>query len=359
MNCIDDDIIMLFIMLIVFFWIVYEINNSLYVYRLFIQMLEEYFDLKIFDDEFVKRIMRFIKFQIRLLIEYFDIVFIEWINRLKSILEIVMCLLLFRLSYSERLFILIRIFYRSEKWLSSIYNDVIEHLIVRYRNILHWHFMFNDYKHLRRYDKVVKKKLNIENSDIIDFIDDIFRDVCRSVKKQQQIYSNYKKHHDIRWQNIMFSNDIIDSLIDSYEKKINDWIIWQINDVEQRLKNISRNQIRSIYLYENSIYRAIFDVIESFRDRATLSFEKHEFNKSMILVRIVVKQNFDFTQKQWSHHDWSLFMKMNLQFVTTYYLMKVLLTNCFICLKNNQINEQFLIESSTLKNYLFADMFFS
>lgn len=64
------------------------------------------------------------------------------------------------------------------------------------------------------------------------------------------------------------------------------------------MKNIFRNQIRFIYLYENSIYRIIFEIIKSFKNRITLSFEKHEFNKLMIFVRIVVKQNFDFTQKQ-------------------------------------------------------------
>ena len=73
----ENDDVMFLIMFVVFLQIYCEINNFLHDYHFSIQMFENYFDLNAFDDEYVKRTMRFIKFQIRLFTKYFDIVFIR------------------------------------------------------------------------------------------------------------------------------------------------------------------------------------------------------------------------------------------------------------------------------------------
>ena len=214
-------------------------------YKSLVKILESYFILNDYDDEYVRRVMRFIKSQIEFLIEYFDILSIEWTNRYNSNSEIAMCLLLWRLFWFNRLFELIRIFHLNEIWLSSVYIDEMLHLTRRYKNIIEWHFMFNDYNRLRIYSKAIDEDLNINDSNIFDFVNDTFRDVCRSFKEQKNIYVEYKKRHEIKWQNIMFSDQLI-VLNDSYKSKTNDWIIWNNNKIKHRIRHVCRFQILQI-----------------------------------------------------------------------------------------------------------------
>lgn len=58
--------------------------------------------------------------------------------------------------------------------------------------------MFNDYNRLRIYSKAIDEDLNINDSNIFDFVNDTFRDVCRSFKEQKNIYVEYKKRHEIK-----------------------------------------------------------------------------------------------------------------------------------------------------------------
>lgn len=48
-------------------------------------------------------------------------------------------------------------------------------------------------------------------------------------------------------------------------------------------------------------------------------------------------------------------MQLRLSPVAAYYLVGVLLTNCFTCLRGNQIGDQFLLSPPLLRNYLRLD----
>jgi len=50
---------------------------------------------------------------------------------------------------------------------------------------------------------------------------------------------------------------------------------------------------------------------------------------------------------------------MELQFVENLYLATILLTNCYICLRDNQIEFRFAMRSSSLSKYLQVDKVFS
>ena len=72
----------------------------------------------------------------------------------------------------------------------------------------------------------------------------------------------------------------------------------------------------------------------------------------MSAVRIAVEHGFGRTQKQWSHTSWSLANKEGLQPVAAYYFAGVLLTNCYTCLRGNQVADGFLIHPPSLDYYL-------
>lgn len=233
------------ITMITMLWCSYQAFKPMHPYKLPVRIPEGYFTLDDYDDEYVRRAMRFTKPQIELLTEYFDIASIEWTNRYNPDPEIAMCLLLWRLSWPNRLFELTRIFHRSEAWLSSVYTDVVLHLAGRYKDIIEWHPMFNDYNRLRVYSRAIGEDLGIDDSDIFGFVDGTFRGVCRPLEEQKNVYSGYKKRHGIKWQGIIFPDGLI-VLNGPYEGRANDWTIWNNSRVEHRIRHVRRSQILQI-----------------------------------------------------------------------------------------------------------------
>ncbi len=155
------------------------------------------FDLNQIFSKRLRRIMRFIKKEIRLLVNYFAIDVIEWSNRAKSFFELALCLLLYKLFYSCQLFELAKRFDRSPFYLSRVLNDLLKHLKIRYDNILRWHPTLT-YTRLKRYVKAIKKVEKIRGkSTIWGFIDKIFQRFCKSNVRQKFYYSNYKKAHEM------------------------------------------------------------------------------------------------------------------------------------------------------------------
>ena len=114
---------------------------------------------------------------------------------------------------------------------------------------------------------------------------------------------------------------------------------------------IFRNK-KLLYLYGDPAYRATFGVIGPYREHAYLNREQLKFNKAMAEVRIAIEQGFGLTQKQWSHTSFALAMKTGLQPVAAYYFTGILLTNCYTCIRSNQISAQFLLSPPSLEYYL-------
>ncbi len=155
------------------------------------------FDLNQILSKRLRRMMRFIKKEIRLLVDYFAIDAIEWSNRAKSFFELALCLLLYKLFYLRQLFELAKRFNRSPFYLSRVLNDLLKHLEIRYDDILRWHPTLI-YTRLKRYAKAMKRVKKIRGkSTIWGFIDKIFQRFCRSNVEQKFYYSSYKKAHEM------------------------------------------------------------------------------------------------------------------------------------------------------------------
>ncbi len=197
--------------------------------------------------------MRFIKEKILLLVDYFAIDAIEWSNRAKSFFELALCLLLYKLFYPCQLFELTKRFNRFPFYLSCVLNDFLKHLEIRYDNILQWHSTLI-YTRLKRYVKAMKKVEKIRGkSTIWGFIDKIFQRFCKLDVKQKFYYSNYKKAHEMIWLAITCSNDLIESIYDFCENKMNDVTMLQKSRLQNQLKNLLKGR-RKLQLYDNKIY---------------------------------------------------------------------------------------------------------
>ena len=69
-------------------------------------------------------------------------------------------------------------------------------------------------------------------------------------------------------------------------------------------------------------------------------------------VKISVEQVFELTQNFWITNAFKSQLKALLQLIAAYYMTTVLLTNCYTCIKNNQVDKQFTIWFSSLHELL-------
>jgi hypothetical protein len=60
--------------------------------------------------------------------------------------------------------------------------------------------MPNNYKQLQRYAKAINRQLESKEFCFWDFIDETFREIARSLTEQDEMYFDYKKKHDIKFQ---------------------------------------------------------------------------------------------------------------------------------------------------------------
>jgi len=108
-------------------------------------------------------------------------------------------------------------------------------------------------------------------------VNETFQETCRPQKEQQMMYSGYKRHHSFKYQTVICSNSLIESIADLYEGKINDHIIVQDFDLKQDLQQICNGQ-RQLFLFEDQAYKHLDEIFEPYQEERTLTDDKAAFN---------------------------------------------------------------------------------
>ena len=109
------------------------------------------------------------------------------------------------------------------------------------------------------------------------------------------MYSEYKRHHDFKYQTVICSDDLIDSIADLYKEKINDHIIVQNSDLKQNLQQVC-SDCQPLYLFEDQTYKHLNSIFSLYLKEQTLTDDKTAFNHCLLSVQIAVKQAFEQTQ---------------------------------------------------------------
>lgn len=241
-------------------------------------------------------------------------------------------------------------FGRSPTYLKIIYTDAIQHLARRYRKILTWHPSLDRDK--AYYFANVLKRFG-GCTTIWGFVDGTFRGFCRSKYGQQFDYSGYKGH-GFKWQGVVTPDGIIASLDGPYLGTANDSMMFRDSIVAQKIAEFWPADSEELYLFGDQAYGAIKGVMSPFRGGHTLDGKRRLFNDRMSSIRISVEQAFGVTQQKWMSNAFEIQMKGGLQPVAAYYLVSVLLTNCYTCMRGNCISSRFLTRPPTLEDYLNA-----
>lgn len=296
----------------------------------------------------------FTKPEIRRLLPFLELDTILWRTRYQPTSELALCLVLVRQSFPQRLFQLSNLFGRSESYLSSVYNDTIEHLCLRYRQMLQWHPSLQ-YRRLRQYARAIRRVGGwTGGGKIRGFIDGTFRATCRPMEDQRFFYSGYKKHHGFKYQGIVCPDGLIRSIAGLYEGKMNDHQIVRVSRVQEDVRRVCRGHPQ-LFLYGDQAYQRLWGIMGPYRGGQTLDHNKATFNKTLSGVRIAVEQAFGQTQNLWLSNAFSIQLRPGQQPVAAFYMVSFLLTNCFTCLQGNSAaGSHFLLPPPTLEAYLSA-----
>jgi DDE superfamily endonuclease len=243
-----------------------------------------------------------------------------------------LCVVCARLSYPGRWYQHADLFKRSPSWLSTIFNDTIQFLTLRFANHLRWHPQMTRYSTLKRFADAVQRVGGVEG--VYGFVDGTFRGHCRpsGPDAQRTVYSGHKRAHGLNWQAIVTPDGLVSSLVGPFAGANNDWSMWKRSGCEEDIRKVMAGK-ETLYIYGNPAYNSSFGVACPFKHpygRRYLSRAQQEFNRSLSTVRIAVEQAFGDVQVQWTYTAFSKALTAGLQPVAAHFVVAVVSILTFI-----------------------------
>ena len=118
----------------------------------------------------------------------------------------------------------VKIFGYSWTYLSLIFNDVLEHVCMRFKAFLWWDAQRLTLPTIKKYAIAVQDQVGAEG--VWGFIDGTMRPFCRPGENQEAYYSGHKKNHGFQFQCIMTPDGLMSSLHGPYMELTADWNMW-------------------------------------------------------------------------------------------------------------------------------------
>jgi len=126
-------------------------------------------------------------------------------------------------------------------------------------------------------------------------VNETFQETCHSQKEQQTMYSEYKRHHGFKYQTVVCSDDLIDSIAGLYKEKINDHVIVQNFGLKQNLQQVCSG-CQPLYLFEDQVYKHLNGIFDLYLEERILTGDKAAFNHRLLSVQIAIEQAFEQIQ---------------------------------------------------------------
>ena len=163
--------------------------------------------------------------EIRLMLPYLQLEGITYRFRYVCKPEVALCILLYRLSAPCRLKSMMHVFQRSRGWICVIFNDVGEHIIASFRDLLFWDSTRLTQETIAEYASAIEREGGVKG--VWGFIDSTMRAICRPEENQEPYYSGYKKCHAVKYQAIRTPDGLISHIVGPYTGRESDWMAYQ------------------------------------------------------------------------------------------------------------------------------------
>lgn len=278
---------------------------------------------------------------------------IRFCNCLEATPEEAFGLVLMRLSYPTRYWMLMDRFGHSQTWLLIIFNDTILYLYRRYRKGFAWDSKCLIFPKLMEYVAAIEKLGG--GRCFWGFVDRTLDATCRPMVDQRQFYSGHKQKHGYKHQAIVTPDGLVSSLMGPFLGRRNDWSIVGLSGLESKLRKVNGNwrPAHALYLYGDPVYCTVYGIMGPYKNYADRPrTEAHEqFNKAMSRVQIEVKHSFAIHQNLWTWNGFHLGLKLS-QGAAVTYAVSILLANIWTCVRGNQTSTRFMCMPPSLEDYL-------
>lgn len=307
-------------------------------------------NLELWDDERVRRNLRFTREEIRAILPYTAIDTIVYRQNYRADPELALCLVLFRLSYPRQLHQMVFEFGCSEAKISTIINDVLVHFSGRYGQGLKWNPLVT-YGKMQQYASKIQPQTG---GGIWGFVDGTFIRTCRPFERQRISYSGYKKSHGFKYQAITTPDGLISHIDGPWEARVNDLTMIRRSGVNERLmREFAPPRRGPLYLFGDQAYKQQPFVISPYTGRReNMSRDQVRFNDRLSKARIAVENSFGLTHNLFTATAFKYGLESGQQPCALYFETAILLANCFVCLRGSSIGNKFGVEAPSLDLYL-------
>jgi DDE superfamily endonuclease len=175
----------------------------------------------------------------------------------------------------------------------------------------------------------------------------------KDYNSQRTVYSGHKRAHGMNYQAIVTPDGLVSSIIGPFAGANNDWAMWKRSGCEEEIRQVMDGH-ETLYIYRDPAYNASFGVACPFKHpqgRRHLTHAEQHFNKALSTVRIAVEQAFRDIQVQWTYTAFGKGLTAGAQPVAAQFIVAVLLTNCWVCLREPK--NRFLIDPINIEEYLY------
>ena len=263
----------------------------------------------------------------------------------------VLCMVLRRFVYPNRLVELEPFFGRPFTTISMFVNEMVDFLFEQHQQRLKLDNPWMDQHHLQLYaDTIADKGAPLDN--VIGFIDGTVRPICRPTRYQRVCYNGHKRIHAIKFQSIVIPNGLIAHLYGPMEGRRHDCALLAASGLMAEMEHLPMDRLgRKFAVYGDPAYPIRTYLLSPFGG-ANLNVAQMEFNRRMSSVRECVEWEFGNILRLFAFLDFRKDLKVLLSPVAKYYMVGALLTNCHTCLYGNQTSTYFGLDPPSLQEYL-------
>lgn len=234
------------------------------------------------------------------------------------------------------------------------FYDVVDHSILRFRQLLFWDETRLNYATARRYADAVERKGEVNG--IWGFINWTLRAICIPDKHQELYYSGYKKCHGVKYQAVLTPDGLVSHLTGPYTGKESDWIAYKNSGIVTWLRELHEPQpdANQLYIYGDPAYSLSYGVLSSYTalPHRPLNPLLAEVNAHMSSLRISVEHGFGKLMMLWGFNSYKMGLKIGLSPVAAYFMVSILLCNIHSCFNSNQTSEKFRCQPPTVHENL-------
>ena len=307
------------------------------------------------EDEWIVQRVRFTRQEIYEILPYLRLDLIQWTNKYNPSPEKALCILLCRLAWPGRLKDLIQHFGCSGSQLSSIFNDVADHLFHYFRKKLFFDEARLTPQKMLDYAQIINQCGG--GDEVWGWIDGTVTRTCRPGENQRLMYNSHKHYHGFKFQAVMTPDGIISSLAGPMVGSRNDWYMFQDSQLEEEIVAMwNRHQTPindRVFIFGDPAYTGSRVTRGAYRRPRHGHLDPFEalFNYDMSQNRISVEHGFALISNTWSKMNLFNTLRIGSSPVASYFGAAVLLTNVWTILRGNQVSQRYGAHPPTLEEY--------